>query len=208
MAAAAPEPQGKYDLGFARQVYGNIAGGDKLAMCMQCGVCSGSCPIGETMDYGPRKLFMMVRAGMKEAVLKSNTIWNCVSCYNCVVRCPRQVPVTYILHDLAAMAVREGYVEARKSDNARFAKAFWWSTRKYGRSDERLITAKYYFSGGLIDGTRKGMANMKIAMAMIKAKRMHLGAPHKIKKRGELKEILAKAKEIQERQPATPEDVK
>lgn len=133
------------------------------------------------MDYGPRKLFMMIRAGMKEAVLTSNTIWNCVSCYNCVVRCPRQVPVTYILHDLAALAVKEGYAEAKTADNARFAKAFWWSAQKWGRTDERLVTMKYYFSTGIGDGIKKGMANQKIAMAMVKTKRMHLTMPHKVK---------------------------
>ncbi|MBW7850824.1 MAG: 4Fe-4S dicluster domain-containing protein [Rhodospirillales bacterium] len=199
MTATSPTPRKKYDLNFARWVYENVDGGDRMAKCMQCGTCSGSCPIGDQMDYGPRKLFMMIRAGMKEAVLTSNTIWNCVSCYNCVVRCPRQVPVTYILHDLAALAVKEGYAEAKTADNARFAKAFWWSAQKWGRTDERLVTMKYYFSTGIGDGIKKGMANQKIAMAMVKTKRMHLTMPHKVKGTKELQAILAKAHEIEER---------
>jgi len=158
MTALSPTPSKKYDLSFARWVYDNVDGGDRLALCMQCGTCSGSCPIGTQMDHGPRKLFMMIRAGMKEAVLTSNTLWNCVSCYNCVVRCPRKVPVAYILHDLATVAVREGYAEARNSDNARFAKAFWWSAAKYGRTDERLVTGKYYFSFGMAEGYKRGMS--------------------------------------------------
>ena len=65
MGVTPPEPTRKYDLGFARWVYANVDGGGKLSLCMQCGVCSGSCPLGATeMDHGPRKLFMMVRAGM------------------------------------------------------------------------------------------------------------------------------------------------
>ena len=199
MTAHSPTPTQKYDLSFARWVYANIDGGDRMALCMQCGTCSGSCPIGPQMDHGPRKLFMMIRAGMKEAVLTSNTLWNCVSCYNCVVRCPRQVPVATILHDLATVAVREGYAAARTSDNARFAKAFWWSAAKYGRTDERLVTGKYYFSFGLGEGYKRGMANLPIALGMIKTKRMHLGMPHKCKNTGELHRILAKAAEIQGR---------
>ena len=104
-----PTPARKYDLSFARWVYKNVEGADRLSLCMQCGMCSGSCPIGGEMDNGPRKLFMMIRAGMKEEVLTASTMWNCTQCYNCVVRCPRQVPVTYILQSLAAHAHREGY---------------------------------------------------------------------------------------------------
>jgi quinone-modifying oxidoreductase subunit QmoC len=188
----------KYDLGFARWVYENVDGGDKMSLCMQCGVCSGSCPIGTQMDYGPRKLFMMIRAGMKEAVLTSNTMWNCTSCYNCVVRCPRGVPVTYILHDLATKAVELGY--AKKEDSVRFSKAFWWSAKTFGRTDERLVTGRYYFSFGLVEGIKKGIENLKIALGMVKAGRMHVGIPHRIKDTKGLQAILAKAKEIEERE--------
>ncbi len=149
------------------------------------------------MDHGPRKLFMMIRAGMKDDVFNSSTIWNCTSCYNCVVRCPRGVPVTYILQDLASKAVELGYV--KKVENARFAKAFWWSAKTFGRTDERLITTKFYWSGGLADFFRKGLANLKIAMNMVKTGRMHLGAPHKIRDRKGLQAILAKAAEIDAR---------
>ncbi len=198
MAVPMPAEGGqKYDLGFARWVYENIDSGDKLSMCMQCGVCSGSCPIGTQMDHGPRKLFMMVRAGMKEEVLKSNTMWNCTLCYRCVVRCPRGVPVTYILQDLGRKAVELGY--AGKVENARFARSFWWSAQKFGRTDERLITAKYYFSFGFVEGLKRGLANLTIALGMLKVGRMHFGLPHKIKDRKGLKAILAKAAEIEER---------
>jgi quinone-modifying oxidoreductase subunit QmoC len=191
-----------YDLGFARWVRDNIDGGDKLSLCMQCGVCSGSCPIGVQMDHGPRKLIMMIRAGMKEAVLGSNTLWNCTSCYRCVVRCPRGVPVTYILQDLAAKAVELGYAEAE--DNTHFSKSFWWSAKRFGRTDERLVTAKYYFSFGLGEGIKRGLANLKIALGMLRAGRMHIGLPHRIKDRKGLQAILDKAAEIESREGGQP----
>ncbi|MEK7819979.1 MAG: 4Fe-4S dicluster domain-containing protein [Pseudomonadota bacterium] len=197
MTALPADSKRKYDLGFARWVYENVDGGDKMSLCMQCGMCSGSCPIGTLMDHGPRKLFMMVRAGMKEAVLTSNTIWNCTSCYNCVVRCPRAVPVTYILQSLAQKSVELGY--AKNAENARFAKSFWWSAKTFGRTDERLVTARYYFTFGLVEGIKKSLENLKIAIGMVKAGRMHIGAPHTIKDKKGLQAILAKATEIESR---------
>jgi len=199
MTAPAPaQSDRKYDLGFAQWVYENVEGGDKLPLCMQCGVCSGSCPIGTQMDHGPRKLFMMIRAGMKDEVLGANTMWNCTSCYRCVVRCPREVPVAYILQGLGTRAVELGY--ANEQDNARFSKAFWWSASTFGRTDERLVTGRYYFSFGLVEGLRKGLANLKIALGMVKTGRMHLGAPRKIKDTKGLQAILAKAAEIEARE--------
>jgi quinone-modifying oxidoreductase, subunit QmoC len=198
MKATIPAPARKYDLGFARWVYQNVEGADRLPLCMQCGMCSGSCPIGSEMDQGPRKLFMMIRAGMKEEVLSSSTLWGCTQCYNCVVRCPRQVPVTYILQGLASVAVREGY--APKKPTARFSRAFWWSVRWFGRTDERLVTAFYYFSYGLKEGMRRALENLPIARRMVKAKRMHLGLPHRAKGAGSLRAIVAKAKAIEIRE--------
>ena len=200
MTAISPDSTRRYDLNFARWVMRNVAGGERLNMCMQCGMCSGSCPLGKKMDYGPRKIIMMVRAGMKEEVLTSNTIWNCVACYNAEVRCPREVPVTHILASLATLAVKEGYSGAVNSPTARFAKAFFWSAQAFGRTDERIVTARYYLSGGLGDFFKKGMENQKIALNMVKKGRMHLGMPHRIKQRGELKQILAKAREIDARE--------
>ncbi len=196
-ATATQETTRKYDLSFARWVYQNVEGGDRLSLCMQCGMCSGSCPIGTAMDNGPRKLFMMIRAGMKEAVLTSDTIWNCTQCYNCVVRCPRKIPVTSILQSLATIAVKQGYAPQRPT--AKFSKAFWLSVKRFGRTDERLVTAFYYFSFGLKEGFRRAMENLPIALKMVKAKRMHLGLPHRAKGAAELRAIIAAAEAIEAR---------
>jgi quinone-modifying oxidoreductase, subunit QmoC len=196
MSQIVAAPASAYDLGFARWVYRNIQGGDRLPLCMQCGACSGSCPIGVQMDHGPRRLFMMIRAGMKEEVMRSNTLWNCTSCYRCVVRCPRGVPVTSILQDLAAKAAQSGFAPGR-TDNVRFARAFWWSARLFGRTDERLVTARYYFSFGLKEGLKRALANLKIAGGMVRTGRMHIGIPRRIRDRRGLHAVLAKARELE-----------
>jgi heterodisulfide reductase subunit C2 len=196
MTAPMPTSSRKYDLNFARWVRDNVQGGDKMNMCMQCGTCSGSCPIGTEMEHGPRKLFMMVRAGMKDEVLGSNSMWECTSCYRCVVRCPRGVPVTYIMQGLAALSAKEGY--APKVENNYFAKYFWMSASKLGKTDERLVPTAYFFSFGFVEGIKRSLSNLKIAFNMLKAGRMHIGMPHKIKDTKGLQAILKKAAEIEE----------
>ena len=51
MTVAPPaQAERRYDLNFARWVRANVNGGEKMSMCMQCGMCSGSCPIGTEMS--------------------------------------------------------------------------------------------------------------------------------------------------------------
>ena len=51
-----------------------------------------------------------------------------------------------------------------------------------------------------MEGVKKGLANLKIALGLLKTGRMHLGAPKKIKDTKGFKAILRKAKEIERRE--------
>jgi len=66
----------------------------ELRTCIQCGTCSGTCPMAEAMDVTPRRLVGLVAAGMGDKALDSNSIWMCASCYSCSLRCPREIPLT------------------------------------------------------------------------------------------------------------------
>ena len=149
-------------------------------MCMQCGVCSGSCPIGVQMDHGPQKLFMMIRAGMKEEVLSANTHVDVHVLLQLHGALPARLPITHIMQDLAAKSAEFGYAEG-PHENKNFAQSFWWSTEEFGRTDERLVTMRYFFSLGLGEGFKRAMANLKIALGMVKTGRMHIGAAARIK---------------------------
>ena len=58
---------------FARWVSQTV-GGERIRHCLQCGLCSGSCPLSLYMDYTPRRLMHLSREGFKEEVLSSLTI--------------------------------------------------------------------------------------------------------------------------------------
>jgi Fe-S oxidoreductase/predicted DNA-binding transcriptional regulator YafY len=74
-----------------------MAGGERFRQCLQCASCSGICPFGYLMDFPPRRLIAAIRAGMLDAVLDTDTIWMCVSCYACAEVCPERIPLTVSL---------------------------------------------------------------------------------------------------------------
>jgi len=71
--------------------------GRELLSCIQCGTCAGTCPYGEVMDYPPRRLIGLLREGMLEEVLASESLLNCVTCYACMAKCPRGLHLTDVL---------------------------------------------------------------------------------------------------------------
>ncbi|TET51514.1 MAG: (Fe-S)-binding protein [Anaerolineales bacterium] len=80
---------------------------EKLYTCMQCGTCSSSCPTAYAMDFSPRQLWQMMRLGMEEQVLNSQTFWLCTVCKSCQVRCPRGISLTDTMVALKEYAVRQ-----------------------------------------------------------------------------------------------------
>lgn len=59
--------------------------------CMVCGKCSGTCPNFDAMEYHPHQFVQMVEKGEIEPLLKTKSIYACLSCFACLERCPRQV---------------------------------------------------------------------------------------------------------------------
>ncbi len=84
------------------------AGAGDVKMCFQCGTCTASCPSGVQTSYRTRKLMRMAQLGMKEEILTSEELWQCTTCYACVERCPRAVPIVDIIITLRNMAVANG----------------------------------------------------------------------------------------------------
>jgi len=113
---------------------------------------------------------MMIRAGKREEVLSSSSMWMCTSCYNCIARCPRGLPITHIMHGLATYAKRLGLVP-QEQPTAKFAQLFWDNLTKTGRVNELKLGIALYFKVG--EGIKTAMENKDLGLAMVKAKRMN-----------------------------------
>ena len=79
--------------------------GEQVALCDQCGTCSGGCPFIEEMDINPSEIMRKVMLGQKE-VMDSRTMWICASCFTCTVRCPRELDVSKVAEALRQVKLR------------------------------------------------------------------------------------------------------
>lgn len=178
------------NLRFLEEVSAATAGVARLEMCIQCGTCGGSCPSASDMDHTPRMLFAMVRAGMREEALKSNTPWMCVSCYHCVVRCPQDVHIPDVLYTLKSMAIRSKlYKDSTAPD---FSMTFVDMVETFGRSYEAGLATRHY----LKHFPMRLPAMAPMGLGMLTKKRLTI-APKRIKGIDQLKAILERAKELE-----------
>jgi quinone-modifying oxidoreductase subunit QmoC len=130
------------DPDFGRQI-ASIPEGEKLYHCIQCGTCSGMCPLSQYMDYTPRQIIAMIRAGFKREVLSSRTTWLCASCYSCAVECPKEIKLTDIMYAAKRMAIKEG-VYPKHFPMPVLAHEFFRSVEDSGRNSEgRLMLSVY-----------------------------------------------------------------
>jgi heterodisulfide reductase subunit C2 len=84
-------------------------GSEKLLKCFQCGTCTSDCPVARYSDsYRPRTILHMARLGLKDRVLKSDTLWLCAACFTCTDRCPQDVEVASVIRVLRNLAAEEG----------------------------------------------------------------------------------------------------
>ncbi|MES9968963.1 MAG: 4Fe-4S dicluster domain-containing protein [Candidatus Thiodiazotropha sp.] len=190
----------KYRSNFLKEVEANVEEGEWVKMCMQCGVCSGSCPLGKHWDHPPQEIFMMIRANKRDEVLGTDSMWMCTSCYNCIARCPRGLPITHIMHGLAVYSKRLGLTQ-KKQPTAEFSQIFWDNLMKKGRVNELKLGLSMYFKDGFGQGIKNAMANQKLGQNMMKAKRMNameFFGGHSVKDLSGFQKMVKKAQEIEE----------
>jgi quinone-modifying oxidoreductase, subunit QmoC len=176
------------DLNFLDEVY-KIPGGEKIKDCIQCGTCSGSCPVSWAMDETPRQVFAEVRAGMRDKVLDSLTIWTCASCYQCMHRCPQEIKITDIMYMLKRMAIRENRQKSKKS--SALSRTFVDLVNKKGRNHETSLMVRFM----LATNPFGAFSAAPIGLSLYTHGRLPLFGK-KVKDINGLRKILAKAQQL------------
>jgi Fe-S oxidoreductase len=85
-------------------------GAEKLNLCMQCGMCAGSCP-WRIVDgpFNVRRLIRMAQLGV-EGYESADILYGCTTCNKCVLRCPRGVTIIDIVKAMRAMIAETGAI--------------------------------------------------------------------------------------------------
>jgi heterodisulfide reductase subunit C len=143
------------------------------------------------MQHSPRAIFAMIREDARKSERRSNTMWFCVSCYFCVVRCPQEIHITDLMYALKAMAIREGLCEVSLA--AGLSQTFTDQVENFGRRFEFGLATRHNLRYRPL--ALPGMT--QLGLGMLTKRRMGL-APRRIEHLEQLQAILRRAKELEE----------
>jgi heterodisulfide reductase subunit C len=172
--------------GFADEIM-SVSGCEQLKSCIQCGTCSGTCPLSIYMDFSPRQVMALVRADFKNEVLSSKTVWLCASCYACTVECPRQIRITDIMYALKQRAIKEG-IYPKHFPIPILAKEFSHMVTHKGRITETLLVMRLFLKANW----RAVFSSWRLGLGLIRTGRFVLRA-ERIERQAELEKMLAAA---------------
>ena len=80
---------------------------DGVLKCVQCGMCTSTCPAARHSDYNPRDIIERVLDG-DVTIMEDENIWNCFYCYTCHSVCPVGNSVCEVNQILKQFAITNG----------------------------------------------------------------------------------------------------
>ena len=108
----------------------------RLSDCYQCGKCSAGCPVASQMDALPNQLIRWLQLGRADRAMRSEAIWQCVSCMTCSARCPKSVDCAAVMDALRQVSAESGVAAPARRRTLIFQRAFLDNIRRNGRLTE------------------------------------------------------------------------
>ncbi len=158
--------------------------------CYQCGKCSAGCPVAGEMDLPPSMVMRYLQTETRandEKLLRSYSIWLCVTCEMCLGRCPMEIDIPSVMDFLRQRSLREKKVNPKAKKIIAFHKSFLNSIRLTGRLFEFGLTMDYKRR------TLTLMQDIPLAPRMISRGKLHF-IPEIIKGKSHIGKIFRKTK--------------
>jgi len=137
----------KEDLSFKVKQATNV----NVRECYQCGKCTAGCPLAEQMDLRPSVIMRMLQSGDEQDmdnVLRSYSIWLCLTCETCYSRCPMELDIPKIMDYLRQRSLVEGKVNSKARNIVSFHKSFLNTVERNGRLHEMGLILEYKMRSG------------------------------------------------------------
>ena len=125
--------------------------GVNVKECYQCGKCTAGCPVAEHMDLRPSVIMRMLQSGdvaEEQEILRSNSIWLCLTCETCYSRCPMELDIPKVMDYLRERSYAEGKVNHESRDIVTFHKSFLNAVERNGRLHEMSLILDYKIHSG------------------------------------------------------------
>jgi len=130
-------------------------------MCMQCGQCTGSCPISPKSKLNPRRhvletAYLVSPLTMRPAlnIYEKSELWDCTTCSNCSYLCPREVKPMDVIIGLRSLLVEQGRVPTTLGDAMEGVYKYGnpWGLSRSKRSDwAQNLKVKYASEGEKVE---------------------------------------------------------
>lgn len=127
-----------------------VAGQD-LELCFQCAKCTAGCPVAAEMDIPPHRVVALLRLGQEELLRQAESVWLCVGCGTCRLRCPNGIDIAELLDGLREKGDESPPIGSVR-DIARFHRLFVEHIRRRGRVYELGLLARYKLASGGVLG--------------------------------------------------------
>lgn len=114
--------------------------------CYQCGKCTAGCPVADEMDNPPSMTLRMLQTedpANDEKVLRSHSIWLCLTCEMCLCRCPMEIDIPSMMDYLRQRSMSGKKVNPKAKNIIAFHKSFLNSIKLTGRLFEVGLVIDY-----------------------------------------------------------------
>jgi heterodisulfide reductase subunit C len=156
--------------------------------CYQCGKCSAGCPVAEEMDFPPSMIMRLLQTETQandDKILRSYSIWLCLTCEMCLCRCPMEIDIPSAMDFLRQMSLSEKKVNLKAKRIIAFHRSFLNSIKYTGRLFELGLTLDYKRRSLTL------MQDIALAPRMISRGKLHF-IPEIIKGRPQVAKIFKK----------------
>jgi Fe-S oxidoreductase len=82
----------------------------ELFGCIQCGKCTGGCPVARKTVLNIRSMIYHMLVEPELDVSAHEELWDCTCCFNCVERCPKDVRPAELIIELRGQLVESGRI--------------------------------------------------------------------------------------------------